>query len=706
VRLRQLEVEAQESRESFHAMLEEVEATNEELQASNEELIASNEELQSTNEELQSVNEELHSVNAEYNQKIRELADAEADLRNLIANSVDGVVFVDADRNIRLFTPGACALLNLLPHDVGRPLAHITSRLPDDDLHETIDRVSADPTPIEKTVRTRDDRYVLRRVLPYRGSEAGHEGFVITFQDVTAREAIRRNEREHLELLQAMIGGSRSQVAVLDRNGTIVAANQAWSQFWRDNGGREPGAWLGRSYLDALRADPTATDALGMIEDVLAGRRPSADLDYPCHSSTEERWFWMNVTALPPPRCGALVTHTDITSRHQQATVAQRVQEAARLESLGLLAGGVAHDFNNILTGVMVNLAIVQSVAAGDPTATAALADISEASARAAELCRQMLAYAGRTRLVTQRTSLAALVRECQALIRASLRGAHLELELTPGVADVEVDPASIQQVLMNMVLNGVEALPDGRGTVWIGTGPGQPRTSRGETEVVPPGVQAGDFVELTVRDDGCGMDSATLRRIFEPFFTTKFTGRGLGLAATQGIVRAHHGALYVRTSPGVGTTFRVVLPAATGPANDLPAPDPLTPLPAAAPANVLVIDDEELLRRSLSRVLALHGHQVEVADSGQAGLDLVRAAPERFQLVILDLTMPGLDGVATLAALRELAPTLPVVIASGYAEARVAERFASHRPDGFLQKPIAAPTLTALLARVLPPAP
>ena len=703
VRLRQLELEAQESRESFHAMLEEVEATNEELQASNEELIASNEELQSTNEELQSVNEELHSVNSEYNQKIRELAEAEADLRNLIANSVDGVVFIDRSRTIRMFTPGACAVLNLMPHDLGRPLDHITSRLTDDDLHAVIARVARDPAPAEAVLHLPDGRHFLRRVLPYRSGDSDRDGFVITFQDVTERELVRRLEREQLELLQTMVGASHSQVAVLDRAGIIIATSQGWDRFWSENGG-DATTWIGHDYLAPLRSDPEAAEALALLTDVLAGRRASGDVDYPCHSPVQERWFWMNVTALPAPRGGALVTHTDITARHQQATLAQRFQEAARVESLGILAGGVAHDFNNILTGVLMNLSAVEAAVPAGSDAAAALADIGEAANRAAELCRQMLAYGGRARLLTRRAQLADLVRDCQALLRTSTRSARLELSIATDLAEVEVDAASIQQVLMNLVINAVESLPDGHGTVSVSIGPAVARRGPDEHEVVAPGAPDGPHVELVVRDTGSGMAPATLRRVFEPFFTTKFTGRGLGLAATQGIVRAHHGGLYVRSTVGGGTTFRVVLPSVPAARPQPPAaPEPRPTPPEASRATVLVIDDEDMMRRSLSRILALRGHQAVTAASGAAGVELVRADPQRYGLVILDLTMPGMDGVDTLAALRAIAPDLPVVIASGYAEAGVAERFAVERPDAFLQKPIDSATLTGLLARMIP---
>jgi two-component system CheB/CheR fusion protein len=707
LRLRQLELEAQESRESFHAMLEEVEATNEELQASNEELIASNEELQSTNEELQSVNEELHSVNSEYNQKIRELADAEADLRNLIANTVDGVLFVDRGLSIRMFTAGASAVLNLLPHDQGRPLAHITSRVPDDDLHAVIEQVSQRPAPVETVLHLADGRHFLRRVQPYRSGDSERDGYVIVFQDVTERETVRRLEHDQLDLLQTMIGASRSHVAVLDRDGRIVATNAGWDRFWVDNGGADHHRWVGSDYLATLRRDPDAAAALQALTDVLSGRSPSADLDYPCHTATQERWFWMNVTALPAPRGGALVTHTDITSRHQQATLAQGLQEAARLESLGLLAGGIAHDFNNILTGVLMNLSAVKPAVTTDPVAASALADIGDAASRAAELCRQMLAYAGRARLLTQRTRLDALIRECQALLRASLRSAHLELELGLDLPEVEVDVASIQQVLMNLVLNAVESLPDGRGTVWVSTGLAAARPEPGEHEVVAPATSELGHVQLLVEDNGCGMPPEILRRIFEPFFTTKFTGRGLGLAGAQGIVRAHRGGLYVSSTVGEGTRFRVLLPSAAAASAPPPrAVDTRPPPREVAHATVLVIDDEELMRRSLARILALRGHQADTAENGERGVELVRAAPDRYRLVILDLTMPGMDGVETMAMIRAIAPNLPIVIASGYAEAGVAERFASHRPDAFLQKPIDAATLTRVLARMLPAPP
>ncbi len=703
-RLRQLEAEVHDARESFHAMLEEVEATNEELQASNEELIAGNEELQSTNEELQSVNEELHSVNAEYNAKIRDLAEVGADLRNLIAAAHAGIIFVDDRLGVRLYTPGAAEVLNLLPQDIGRSLAHITSRVADDDLLPSIDHVRASRAAVEATLELPAGRYFLRRVQPYQDADGRPDGFVITFTDVTLRKRAELAEDERHQLLKAVIDASSSQIAVVDRVGVIIATNKAWDEFGVSRGGPSGATLIGSSYFAAVDDEPSAIEAAGLLHDVLAGRRAHADLDYPCNGPDDERWFWMNVTAMPQPRGGAVVTHTDITERRRASLLEQKLQESAKLESLGVLAGGIAHDFNNILTGIMANVTYLQLGNRDVDALSDALADVHQSAIRATELCRQMLAFSGRGRFLVQRLSLATLVRESTALIRASLaRGATLDLRIDAELPPIEADGAQIQQVVMNLVINAAEALPPSGGMVRIATGLAVPEPRPHELEIVAPVHRDRMYVAVEVTDDGAGIEPAVLRRIFDPFFTTKVTGRGLGLAAVLGIVRGHEAALYVRSAPGHGTTFRMLVPVSQGGLPAATAPTAVVPIRPAAGTTVLVVDDEDILRRSIARILEHHGFRVATASSGPAAIDQVGAQPDRFHVVLLDLTMPGPDGVQTMAQLRQIAPALPIVVMSGFAEDEVVARFGASQPTAFMQKPVGAAAVIAAVSAALP---
>lgn len=270
----------------------------------------------------------------------------------------------------------------------------------------------------------------------------------------------------------------------------------------------------------------------------------------------------------PPPHL--LMTVRDVTVRRraeeQRWAVERRLREAERLDSLGVMAGGIAHDFNNLLQTILGFGELAAAAVAEDSPVASALAQVQSAGRRAAELTRQMLAYAGRTRYVPRRCELALVLRRAEPLLAASLRaGLRLELELgEPALPPVDADPAHLRQVLINLVANAGEALAERDGRVVLRAG--SQRCDRDYLAGCYPDdrLPAGEYAYFEVEDDGCGMNPTTLAHLFDPFFSTKFTGRGLGLAAVLGVVRGHRGALDVRSEPGRGTTIRVLLPAVT----------------------------------------------------------------------------------------------------------------------------------------------
>ena len=378
----------------------------------------------------------------------------------------------------------------------------------------------------------------------------------------------------------------------------------------------------------------------------------------------------------------------DITAQKRREESEREVQ---RLESLGLLAGGIAHDFNNLLTGVLGNASLLLDDLDENSRERGYVEGIARAAERAAQLTHQILAYSGRGRFVIQPVNMSQFIPETTALIQASIpKSVKLQLELAPDLPAVEADLAQLQQLVMNFVVNGAEAIGPEGGRVAVRTFVQQAdeaylRARRLEQRIAP-----GLYVALEVEDTGCGMDDATLARIFEPFFTTKFTGRGLGLAAVQGIVRGHNGAIEVASSKE-GSTFRVLLPAqaAAAPAEP-PRFEDSHKTPAAAPCEgaVLVIDDEEVVCATAGAALEKLGYLVVIARDGQEAVRVFRERPEEIRLVLLDMTMPGLSGEETLRHLRAVRADVPVVLSSGYSEAEALERFGGQALAGFLQKP------------------
>ncbi|MAC29096.1 MAG: hypothetical protein CMN31_24745 [Sandaracinus sp.] len=366
----------------------------------------------------------------------------------------------------------------------------------------------------------------------------------------------------------------------------------------------------------------------------------------------------------------------------------RKLQETQRLESLGLLAGGIAHDFNNLLTSILGTASLARAQLKGSAqarTAGESLAQIELTCVKASDLCAQMLAYAGRGRSITEPLDLGALLQETRELLGASVsKDVEFELDLPQSVAAVEVDRAQMQQVAMNLLLNAAESM-SGRGTVRVAVSEVEGSEVDWGGAVLAPEPADGRLVQVAVRDRGVGMDEATLARIFEPFFTTKFAGRGLGLAATLGILRQHGGGLAVTSEPGAGTTFRLFFHASERPSQPgharVSEPTPMTP------ARVLLVDDEETVRGAAGRMLEALGHTVVGVGDGVEALARYDAANGDFDLLVLDLTMPGMDGIATLERFRQRAPALPVVLMSGYTEEDVRGRLRDER-TAFLHKP------------------
>jgi signal transduction histidine kinase len=389
---------------------------------------------------------------------------------------------------------------------------------------------------------------------------------------------------------------------------------------------------------------------------------------------------------------GAVGIFVDITERKENE---ERLRQAQKLESIGVLAGGVAHDFNNLLTVIIGN---ADCVLQRYPS-TEELQDIISAAGRAAQLTRQLLAYAGKGQFVTRTLSLSALVTNSAQLLAASIpKGVELVLRLSEHEPPIKADASQIEQVLVNLVINAGEAIPPGtEGRIEIVTSDCEvtPETLRKQAPEF--NTQPGRFVCLEVTDNGSGMDEATLTRIFDPFFSTKFTGRGLGLAAVQGIVRSCKGFIDVDSSVGAGSTFRVFLPATAKAAAEVPA----GPHPGASLRRdrgrpvILVVDDDEMVRRLACTSLRSQGYEVLEARNGRDALAVLAGAAPVPSLVLLDWTMPVMGGQELLPILNRDYPDLAVIVTSGYAEEDVRREFPPGAVAGVLQKPYTTKALT-----------
>jgi PAS domain S-box-containing protein len=527
------------------------------------------------------------------------------------------------------------------------------------------------PFEIEYRLRRQADgefRWHLARATPVRGASGEIVQWIGTAIDIHDRKRaeldLRKARRDLFDILESI---TESFIA-LDRDWRFVYANARVAEKL----GRSREELIGRSIWE-IAPESVATDFYPKYHQVMRDRVPvSFEVRYP-----DNRWFQVHAH---PTEAGMSAYIVDCT---EQKRTEEALRQKAKLESIGLLAGGIAHDFNNLLVGILGAASLAQeTIAAGRPEHDLVRL-IADSAERAAALTRQMLTYAGKSRPEKQAVDLNTIVTDTVRLMRSTIPSTvRVEAALDPALGAFTGDAGQIQQVVLNLLTNAAEAIPQpAGGEIAIRTrrfSPAEPWT--GGVDVLPPG----DYAELEVSDTGQGMPAEVVDRIFDPFFTTKFTGRGLGLAAVQGIVHNHEGAIEVSSEPGRGTRFRVRLRAA--------APATAAPAPAAevrpGSGTVLVIDDEGSVRETCRRILERHGYRVLLASGAAEGIGTFRAHRASLAAVLLDLSMPEQNGLDVLRSLEREIDGVRVILSSGYGRDGVEQELKRYPSVSFLRKP------------------
>jgi len=399
---------------------------------------------------------------------------------------------------------------------------------------------------------------------------------------------------------------------------------------------------------------------------------------------------------------GLIVFARDVTQLKQDE---RRMLEIDRMESVGRLAGGIAHDFNNILMGVLGYASLAKDIVSPKDPVYRMLTTIEQSGERAAVLTSELLAYARGGKFQSLPLRLDEQVDELLNILGTTLpKNVSIVREFPAALPYVIADPAQVQQVIMNLCINAGEAIAefqkatgqfDYEGELHLRTGTAQ-LPAIGKVMDSPALIT---YVLLEVKDNGCGMDEATRQRIFEPFYTTKFTGRGLGLAAVDGIIRNHNGLLTVKSAPSAGATFTVFLPAAL----DIEVPETEEEIPPLGGLEtILVVDDEEVVRQMALLTLTNLGYSVLLAENGREGLDVYREQHKQISLILLDMTMPGKSGELLLQDFLDCNPQARILLTSGYDEATAARNDWYRLAAGFLQKPYTTETLARAVRIVL----
>ncbi|MDJ0762905.1 MAG: PAS domain S-box protein [Myxococcota bacterium] len=517
--------------------------------------------------------------------------------------------------------------------------------------------------------------------------------------------------RKTVEELRTVIHAAKDAIILIDEQGHITLFNPAAEQMF----GRKETEMLGEP-LDILMPEAYREKHHTFVRGYFTSGKPNGvigkTVELPALRKDGTEFpiaISLSSGALNDEKFVIAVARdiSDIKAAEEEKKLLEtQLQNTQKLESLGVLAGGIAHDFNNLLMGILGNADLALMTLPEDSPSRALIMGILKAAGSAADLTNQMLAYSGKGRLITSKLDLSGIIAEMTCLIESSVsKRSSLTFDLAQDLPPIEADPSQMQQVVLNLAINASEAIDaESSGIITITTRVKKCDVDFLSSALLGEALSEGTYVSLEVTDTGCGLDEATAGKIFDPFFTTKFMGRGLGLSAVMGIVRSHQGALKVTSRPAKGTTFEVLFPVLEGEMADPPAKELRRASPPAfgAGKTILLIDDEEVVQTTVSLILKEAGFDVLTAGDGMSGIELLHAHQDDIACVLLDLTMPRMDGKKTYREIRKINETIPVLLTSGYNEHEIAPTFDGQGLAGFIQKPYQIERLYEKLQQIL----
>ena len=521
-------------------------------------------------------------------------------------------------------------------------------------------------------------------------------------------EARLKIEHDHLS---AMTDALPDLLLEVDKEGCIYDVRAPDPLLLGDS----PDALIGRNMEDAFPGE-----AVQAIREALAQAAQSGShrgTRFSTQMAAGRRWFELSISVRGQRNDDSrfVMLARDVTDRRAaeegKLALERQVQHAQKLESLGVLAGGIAHDFNNLLVGILGNADLALDDISPVSPVRRNLEEIESAAKRAADLANQMLAYSGKGRFVVETIAIGELVQEMAYLLEVSIsKKIVLKYHLADGLPTFDGDATQIRQIIMNLITNASESIGGSSGVIAVSTGIMECDRDYLDSAVsIPVGGQdgllpEGVYVYFEVADTGSGMDDATIEKIFDPFFTTKFTGRGLGLSAVLGIVRGHEGAVRIYSEIGKGTTFKVLFPANSDAVAQLTTheDDADADRDWRGTGTILIVDDEQTVRTVAKQMAQRFGFDVLLAADGIEAVELFRENSDDIACVLLDLTMPRMDGEEAFREMRRIDPEVSVILCSGYNKQDATQRFVGKGLVGFMQKPFQLSTLRETLQSVL----
>ena len=664
---------------------------------------------------------ELEMQNEELARSQAALGDAKNHYANLFDRAPIAYVELDAERNVNKVNIAARGLFEMGPEDMSnRFFQKFFSDRNRGLLQECLDKVSSSENQVRSRLQIETGagktKYIEASIARMQDGVSGQDIFLCGFLDFTKehefQEELTSSEKQlqiHVKERQAMFDALPAHVALLNKDGIIQAVNVAWKRFAEANGLNSSTFNIGDNYMQVCEtahgecSEEAARVAQG-LRSVLQGEASAFTLEYPCHSPKEERWFRLTITAVEPgKREGAVVMHVDISQERQMHLQSLRSQ---RLESIGTLAGGIAHDLNNVLTPIVMGADLIESNHL-DSTEREVLETISSNARRGADMIRQLLDYARGSKGLDKKTVQPMdVIQEVQSIIRESFPK-NIQFTMT-GETDLSLikgNSTQLHQAILNLCLNARDAMKFG-GTLNIHTENCHLREGDG---ILPPDISPGAFVKIQISDTGHGIPKLIQDRIYDPFYTTKpfGEGTGLGLSTTLGIVQSNGGFIHLRSRLEEGSVFSVYLPTTFRPAIMPAAPtenkEPETIQSAkSSRKRILVVDDESSIRTLLQKTLDKLNYESFAASTGAEAISIFVENSSNIDLTITDAMMPIMDGNDLIKTLKKINPDHKIIAISGVDSETALTTEARQLVDVFISKPFHQAQLREAIKKLL----
>ncbi|MFC1508486.1 PAS domain S-box protein [Candidatus Omnitrophota bacterium] len=544
--------------------------------------------------------------------------------------------------------------------------------------------------------------------VPLQSEDGSIPRILVVVENITERkeaEEALRNEKERAQLYLDVAG---VMFVLLDTTGCVTLVNRMGCEIL----GYEEDMLIGKDWFETClpleQRSPVKKVFIQLINGIIEPVEYYENTVV-TRNGNERIIAWHNsaITNDNGTIIGILSSGVDITERKQaeeeREKLETQIQHAQKLESLGVLAGGIAHDFNNLLVVILGNAELALMGMTPESPTRKSLEEIKNASVRASELTKQMLAYSGKGKFVVETIDINRLIDEMGHMLDVSIsKKAVLKYTFDNNLPAISADATQIRQIVMNLIVNASEAIGDKSGIITINTGLIDTKRDYLSELMTKEELPEGYYVFIEVSDTGCGMDDEAKEKLFDPFYTTKFTGRGLGLSAVHGIVRGHHGAIKVYSESGKGSTFKVFLPCPELSLKEKGKTKETEQQELTAKGTILVVDDEESVRAYACRVLEMLGFVVLSAKDGREGVELFSKYKDDITVVLLDMTMPHMDGKEAFSEMKRIKPDVSVILSSGYNEQEATSYFAGKGLAGFIQKPYQLDKLIAILSKAL----